>query len=64
MTIEDPVAFTKPWVVVRRYDLKPTWNIQEYVCEDNNRNPIKPDGTTQTGVVDAQQVDTKPLAQR
>ena len=51
MTIEDPVAFTKPWVVTRLYDLKPTWQITEYVCEDNNRNPIKPDGTTQTGVV-------------
>jgi hypothetical protein len=51
MTIEDPVAFTKPWVVRRTYDLKPDWQIQEYICEDNNRNPILPDGTTQTGVV-------------
>ena len=67
MTIEDPVAFTKPWVVTRRYDLKPTWDIQEYVCEDNNRNPIKSDGTTETGVVAAQHVETKsdkPLARR
>jgi len=46
MTIEDPVAFTKPWVVTRLYDLKPTWQITEYVCEDNNRNPIRDDGTT------------------
>jgi hypothetical protein len=51
MTIEDPVAFTRPWVVRRTYDLKPTWEITEYVCEDNNRNPIKADGTTETGVV-------------
>jgi hypothetical protein len=64
MTIEDPVAFTKPWVVTRRYDLKPDWQIQEYVCEDNNRNPIKPDGTTETGVVNSQSTGTKPLAQR
>jgi hypothetical protein len=64
MTIEDPVAFTKPWVVVRRYDLKADWHIQEYVCEDNNRNPIKPDGTTETGVVAAQAVDPKSVAQR
>jgi hypothetical protein len=56
MTIEDPVAFTKPWVVTRLYDLKPTWQIAEYICEDNNRNPIKPDGTTETGVVNAQRV--------
>ena len=51
MTVEDPVAFTKPWVVRRTYDLKPDWQITEYVCEENNRNPIKPDGTTATGVV-------------
>ena len=58
MTIEDPVAFTKPWVVLRTYDLKPTWQIAEYICEDNNRNPIKSDGTTETGVVSAQPVGT------
>jgi hypothetical protein len=51
MTVEDPVAFTKPWVVRRLYDLKPGWEIKEYVCEDNNRNTINPDGTTATGVV-------------
>jgi hypothetical protein len=51
MTIEDPVAFTRPWVVHRTYDLKPNWDITEYVCEDNNRNPLKADGTTETGVV-------------
>jgi hypothetical protein len=56
MTIEDPVAFTKPWVVRRTYDLKSDWTIQEYICEDNNRNPIKPDGTTETGVVKTAEV--------
>jgi hypothetical protein len=44
--IEDPVAFTQPWEVVRTYDLKPDWEIREYVCEENNRNPINPDGST------------------
>ncbi|HTI67513.1 MAG TPA: hypothetical protein VL460_08235 [Caulobacteraceae bacterium] len=37
MTIEDPVAFTKPWEVVRTYDRKPNWQIMEFVCEENNR---------------------------
>ena len=46
MTIDDPVAFTKPWVITRLYDLKPDWEIREYVCEDNNRNPINEDGST------------------
>jgi hypothetical protein len=44
--VEDPVAFTRPWRVVRTYDLKPDWQITEYVCEENNRNPINADGTT------------------
>ena len=46
ITVEDPVAFTKPWEIVRTYDLKPDWQIIEYVCEENNRNPILADGTT------------------
>jgi hypothetical protein len=46
ITVDDPVAFTHPWTVVRTYDLKPDWQITEYVCEDNNRNPINPDGST------------------
>jgi hypothetical protein len=44
--VEDPVAFTRPWRVVRTYDLKPDWQITEYVCEENNRNPINADGST------------------
>ncbi len=51
MTVEDPIAFTKPWVIRRLYDLKPTWEITEYICEENNRNPLKADGSTTTGVV-------------
>ena len=43
ITITDPVAFTKPWVVTRTYMRQPTWKILEYVCEENNRNA--PDAT-------------------
>jgi hypothetical protein len=35
ITIDDPKAYTKPWVVHLNYDLKPGWNIGEEVCEDN-----------------------------
>jgi hypothetical protein len=35
ITIDDPKAYTKPWVVRLNYDLKPDWNIGEEVCEDN-----------------------------
>lgn len=45
MTITDPVAFTKPWVVTRLYEQKPDWHILEYVCEDNNRNPPTAEGS-------------------
>jgi hypothetical protein len=44
MTIEDPVAFTKPWVVTRHYKREPTWEIMEFVCTENNRNVLDANG--------------------
>jgi hypothetical protein len=46
MVVEDPKALTRPWTVVRTYERKPDWKIAEYVCEENQRNPILPDGST------------------
>ncbi len=43
--IEDPKALTRPWTVVRTFDLQPQWRIAEYVCDENQRNPMKSDGT-------------------
>ena len=43
--IEDPKALTRPWTVVRTFDLQPTWRIAEYVCDENQRNPMRADGT-------------------
>ena len=37
MTIEDPMAYTKPITAQQVYKLKPGWEIQEYVCEENNK---------------------------
>ena len=37
MTIEDTMAFTKPIMAQQVYKLKPGWEIQEYVCEENNK---------------------------
>ena len=37
LTIEDPMAYTKPITVQQVYKLKPGWEIQEYVCEENNK---------------------------
>jgi hypothetical protein len=36
-TIEDPMAFTKPITAQQVYKLKPGWEIQEYVCTENNK---------------------------
>jgi len=46
ITLDDPKAFVHPWVTQRTYVRKSGEQILPYVCEENNRNPIKPDGTT------------------
>src|SRR6266481_3654582 len=35
-TIDDPKAYTKSWTTQRIFKLKPDWQIQEYVCSENN----------------------------
>ena len=35
ITVEDPKTYTKSFTAKRIYDLKPDWNIAEFVCEDN-----------------------------
>lgn len=35
-TIDDPKAYTKPWTTQKTFKLKPDWQIQEYVCTENN----------------------------
>lgn len=34
ITIDDPKAYTKPWVAHTTFEFKPGWNLVEYVCED------------------------------
>jgi hypothetical protein len=45
-TFEDSKALTRPWVVMKTYKRDPKVEIMEYACQENNRNPILPDGTT------------------
>jgi hypothetical protein len=48
ITLIDPDTFYKPWVVTKTF--KRTHDpVNEYVCEENNRNPVGKDGVT--GVV-------------
>jgi hypothetical protein len=57
LTADDPVAFYKPWTVKKTYKRAPVdMEIMEYVCQENNRNPIGPDGKVQTIL----QTGTKP----
>lgn len=35
ITMEDPIALTRPWSGTQYFQLRPKWNIMEMVCEDN-----------------------------
>lgn len=35
ITIDDPQAYSAPLQTTRKYILKPSWSIMEYICEDN-----------------------------
>jgi hypothetical protein len=37
-TIDDPVAYTKPWGWSYNLELHPDWEIIEYVCNENNKD--------------------------
>jgi hypothetical protein len=45
-TLVDPIALTKPWTVTKTFKrAPPDFELEPYVCLENNRNPIAPDGT-------------------
>ena len=37
-TIEDPNVFVQPWTEAGTFTLHPEWDIQEYICEENNHD--------------------------
>jgi hypothetical protein len=46
ITLVDPVALAKPWTVTKTYKrAPPDFKLMPYVCLENNRNPIGPDGS-------------------
>jgi hypothetical protein len=45
MTVEDPSVLTEPWVASKLFSRSPTIEIGEYICEENSRNPMSPDGS-------------------
>jgi len=40
ITIDDPGAYARPWVIKRAADLDPGDDIGEYVCAENNKDPV------------------------
>jgi hypothetical protein len=46
ITLVDAKALTRPWTVTKTYRRAPPgFKLMEYVCEENNRNPVAADGT-------------------
>jgi hypothetical protein len=60
ITIEDPVALTRPWTVTKTYrKLEGDVRIMDYACAENNRNPVDPaTGRTLTLDADGKPIDT------
>lgn len=44
ITIKDPKAFIKDWVVVHIMKRRDDWELREFVCQDNNRYVLEASG--------------------
>jgi hypothetical protein len=47
MTVEDPLALEKPWKNTLTYKRSRDWDLIEFVCAENDRNPVDEKGYTQ-----------------
>ena len=48
VTLDDPVAFERPWSTVKRYARAPAhYYVQEYACREGNRHRIGEDGNVE-----------------
>jgi hypothetical protein len=46
LTAEDPVALAKPWVHSFTYKRSRDWSLLEFICAENDRNPVDANGET------------------
>jgi len=53
ITIDDPKAYTKPWTARVVFDWAPQIRFIEYICEENNRNPVDANGVVGTKLIGA-----------
>jgi hypothetical protein len=57
VTLIDPLALTEPWVTIVQYARHRDWQILEFVCAENNRNPVSASGKTLTLGPDGAPID-------
>jgi hypothetical protein len=50
-TIIDPVVFTRPYTTSWILKRHPTWTIDEYICEQNNRNSVTVSGKAEVDTI-------------
>jgi hypothetical protein len=50
-TIIDPVALTQPYTTTRIMKRYPNWTIDEYICQQNNRNSVNSEGQAQVDTI-------------
>jgi hypothetical protein len=60
ITMIDPRAFTKPWVTTIHFKRHRDWQILDYVCAENNRNPVSESGKTLTLDAEGKPLDKEP----
>lgn len=57
ITMIDPLAYAQPWVSTLRLKRHRDWQILEYVCAENNRNPVSASGKTLTLDAEGKPID-------
>ncbi len=61
ITLVDKKALTRPWTVTKEYKrAEPDFKLMPYVCLENNRNPLLPDGSTGMVLQGADAVPAQP----
>lgn len=46
MTVQDPLALEKPWNQTFTFRRERDWNLVEFICAENDRNPVDAEGQT------------------
>ena len=46
LTAEDPEALAKPWQHTYSYKRSREWSLLEFICAENDRNPVDANGAT------------------